>query len=356
MFSHRHLHGLGGIVLPAFCRSLGAVLVASLAALPCQQAGGANNWQQPNRPKIEPPKPATGDGSIVGVQGNTITMTTATNQTMVVGITPMTSVRVTGAATKDAIKAGMCVEFVADVGEDHTAKEKIKRMAIFTPGPGRQKGLFPESAAFPQPPTLPGGKGKGPGAAMPGPDPGLFDAPAAVKGGHRLHGKKDDEGDLATEGPGNKLKPPGVFDVRGQVKSFHDGALTVMADRTAVKAELADDAQIELSLADCSIASRGDKIHVTGQSMPGRPGLIGAQVVEITLKEPYSGGRRHASIKGAKAEKAGAKSGPASKKGIAGEPADNEIPAAGPKKGAAKPDKTDGPAPKSKVKLGDDDY
>jgi hypothetical protein len=252
----------------------------------------------------------------------------------------------------------MCVEFVADIGEDHVAKDKIKRLAIFTPGPGRQKGLFPESAAFPAPAALPGAKGKGAG-----PDPGLLGP--AEKGGRR-HGKKDEDGDLGGDAASAKLKPPGVFDVRGQVKTFHDGSLSVMADKK-VQAELADDAKIEISLADCSIAARGDKIHVAGQSMPGHPNLVGAQFVEITLKEPYTGGRKHGGKQVAKADKPAVKPAVAVKKGDAAEPAEEEEPAADTKKPAgakpdakpaAAPEKKDEPAPKSKIKLGggDDDY
>jgi hypothetical protein len=86
----------------------------------------------------------------------------------------------------------------------------------------------------------------------------------------------------------------------------------VIAGKTNVKAELDENAKIEVDLSECSLASNGDKIQVKGQ---GVPGFIRAESVTIDLAQPLSGKKR------------AAKSAKTAKKAKPGEPAEKEEPA-----------------------------
>jgi hypothetical protein len=338
-------------------RGLGVCLAAILAATLGPQVQAQTPRRNQGQPKAQPPQPVDADGSVVSVQGSAIQLTTATNQTIMAVITPMTSVRVTGPATAEALQAKgsgshskLCVEFVADLAEGGKAKAQISRLAIITAGPGRPQGLLPESAAFQPPPAPAAGHGKVGGPAAN--DGGVFAGPVGTKSGHgKSHGKQEGDGlDLGVGASSGPVKPPCVCTVRGTVKSCHGGSLIVTAGKTTVTAELADNAQIEVDLSDVSIASRGDKIQLKGQTA-GRPELVRAESVQITLAQPFSGGRKHSTGKAAKPEKSGSKPGPA-KKAAAPEPAEKkEEPAEAKTAGGDEPkSKT-----KSKPKIGPDD-
>jgi hypothetical protein len=360
MSSHYHLVSATVISRGNLHRLLGVCLVVILGATlgPPVQAQIPPRRTQ-GQPKVQPPQPVDADGSVVSVQGSAIQMTTATNQTIMAVITPMTSVRVTGPATVDALQAKgggshskLCVEFVADLAEGGKAKAAISRLAIITAGPGRPQGLLPESAAFQPPPAPAAGHGKAGAGANAGGDGGAFPGPVGGKTGHgKSHGKDSDGLDLGVGASSGPVKPPCVCTVRGTVKSCHGNSLIVAAGRTTVTAEVADNAQIEVDLSDVSIASRGDKIQVRGQTA-GRPELVRAESVQITLAQPFSGGRKHGAGKTAKPEKSASKSGPA-KKAAAPEPAEkNEEPAEAKTVGGGDVPKS---KTKSKPKIGPDD-
>jgi hypothetical protein len=274
-------------------RLLCVCVAAALWALPGQVAHAAVPWQRPGA-QPQGAQPVDAEGSVLAVQGNAISMTTSTNQTMLVGITPMTSVRVTGTATPEALRAPMCVEFVGEVDKKGTVKDKITRLAIFTPKAGRQLGLFPEADAFQSAPAATDTKEK----------------PAAIK-------------------------LPATCTVRGKVKTFHAGSLSVTAGKLNVKAELDDSATIEIDLSDVSLVAHGDKIAVKGQA--GRPGLVRAESVTIELAQPLTGKKR------------AAKPAKPAKKAKAGEPAEKEEPA------EAKTGDNAEPAPEAKTDDGDGD-
>jgi hypothetical protein len=341
-------------------RALGVCLAAILGATLGQQVQAQTPRRNQGPPKAQPPQPVDADGSVVSVQGSAIQLTTATNQTIMAVITPMTSVRVTGPATAEALQAKgsgshskLCVEFVADLAEGGKAKAAISRLAIITAGPGRPQGLLPETAAFQPPPAPVAGHGKVGGAgANAGGDGGGLTGPVGGKTGHgKAHSKDGDGLDLGVGAASGPVKPPCVCTVRGTVKSCHGNSLIVTAGKTTVTAELADNAQIEIDLSDVSIASRGDKIQLKGQTA-GRPELVRAESVQITLAQPFSGGRKKSTGKTAKSEKSAPKSGPA-KKAAATEPAEKKEEAAEAKTAAG------GDEPKSKTKskpkIGPDD-
>jgi len=346
-------------------RPWGLCLAAALAATLCQQAQAQIRRPQ-GQPKPQAPQPVETDGTVVSVQGGMITLSTRENKTMMAGVSNMTSVRVTGPATVDALlaKGGshskMCVEFVADLAEDGKAKAPISRLAIITAGPGRPMGLLPESAAF-QPPSATGGGHGRAGGGGGGEAGGMFAEPTAGKG----HGKsrtKQEGDDLGLNGGGGgggssgHLKPPCVCTVRGTVKGFHGGTLSVNAGKTTVTADVADNAQIGLdlsSLSDLSIVSRGDKIQLRGQAA-ARPDMVRADSVEITLAQPFSGGgRKHTGGKAAKPEKPVTKAAP-TKKAPTPAPAEKAEKKEEPAETPAAPS-GDGPKAKSKPKVGPDD-
>jgi hypothetical protein len=75
--------------------------------------------------------------------------------------------------------------------------------------------------------------------------------------------------------------------VAGQVKSFKDGRLAVLADKRQVRAIVADDAVLKFEGADYSLARQGDEIDVQGR-LYGQGQVLG-ETVKLMLAQPIEG-------------------------------------------------------------------
>lgn len=264
--------------------SLRTLFAVGLVVLPLAPAYG-----QPRGRVAQAPMAQAGEmqGTITGVANSMIQMKTATNETMVVGLTPMTAVRLTATAKPEALRSGMSVEFVAEVQKGGVVKDKVDHLTIFTPSQTRQPGLHPPEAAVK--------KGEGEGGldlGLGGPiggDPGIGMEPEQGPGGRRTRGKRPPAGGAAVKPTAPQL--PGSFCVRGIVRGFRDGSLTVQAGKQSLKLDLAENATIDVETSDYSLAGPGDTIHVKGQPA-GRPGLIRAEKVSIEVAEPLTGKKR----------------------------------------------------------------
>ena len=74
-----------------------------------------------------------------------------------------------------------------------------------------------------------------------------------------------------------------------------DGKITVSAGRgPTVKAELANDATIDVDMAEVRIAQRDDKITVNGLTTQARPNMVMAKSIKIDLANPLTGAKKHA--------------------------------------------------------------
>ena len=90
------------------------------------------------------------------------------------------------------------------------------------------------------------------------------------------------------------LQFPGTYTVRGTIKSFKNGKVAVAAGRgPTVKAEIADDAVIDVEMADYRVARPDDKVKLEGFTTQARPNLVVAKSIEIELANPLSGAKKH---------------------------------------------------------------
>jgi hypothetical protein len=301
------------------------------------------------RGRQPPPKPEdfNAEGVIEAVGPGRIQMKTKANQTVYVGLVPQTLVRVNGMATLDYLRVGLCAEFTGEVSKTLVVKDKISQLTIFSPTPDMPLGLYPEGAA-------PSGKGNDFGGD------GFSDPPAKGRGGRK--GKADaggadafGAGDAPTghKGKGaatSGVQLPGVCTVRGKITGVHGTSLTVSAGK-AIKAELDENAEISVSTADLTAASKGDTISVVGKQANKQ---VLALSVRIEAAQKLAGtakkGRGKPGI--AKAEHVEKGDKPVSKPKAAGKKAGDEPAAPEP---AVEPKAEPKPKAKVKPKAKDDD-
>jgi hypothetical protein len=243
------------------------------------------------------PQDFKGEGTVEGVLGSRIQMKTKANETVVVQIFPQSQVRLTGTTTVDFLRPGLCVEFTAEVAKNLVVKDKISQLTLISPTPDAPLGLYPEGAA-------PGGKG---GDA----DAGFGDPPS--KAGKSSSGRR------GKSAGGSGVQLPGVCTVRGTIKSLVGTSLAVTC-KGLVKAELDDNVEIAVAVADHTLASKGDAITVHGKKLDkqvlAQSVTIVAQKIEAVGKKGHGKpGTAKATDHSAKAEKVVAKPKPAAKEG-----------------------------------------
>ena len=168
-----------------------------------------------------------------------------------------------GTAESTFLRAGMKVTFSALMNKKGVVKEPVTALAVFTPQEAKDIGVWPE----------------GVGEGAPNPLEGLF-SPREVK-----------------EEPKTKGKKPVVEDqvcrVGGTLKSFKGNRLVVVAGRTEVKCELAENAKIRVSTSDLSFVQVGDKVEVEGWYYANaKQAGLWANSVSITAANPLVGEKK----------------------------------------------------------------
>ena len=83
----------------------------------------------------------------------------------------------------------------------------------------------------------------------------------------------------------------GSYLIAGRVTAYHAGKLQLTTGNAVIKAEVAPDAQVDLKLSDYSLARKGDRVTVSGQTIP-KSGLVQATIVKIAAAEPLGGGAK----------------------------------------------------------------
>jgi hypothetical protein len=226
------------------------------------------------KPELEP---FAAEGTVQAVTRGRIQMSTDSAQNWTLMVDPKAVVHVTGAAEPDFLRNGLSVRFTAELDKGGVANEKIQQLTIFTPSPENPPGVWPEGE---RPAAGKGPEGELRGGIDADNGPAIRKAPE----GGRRRGSGADNGPAAA-----KALAPGVYTVAGRITSFRKGRLTVNAGRSTVRADVAEDAKIDVDFADYSLAKQGDKISVTkGATFAGRAGLAQAQELTITLSEPLA--------------------------------------------------------------------
>ncbi len=255
-------------------------------------------WGQARFPRGGPVpqvKPAVfhAAGTIEDLMPGRLLMKAQGDQLQLVQFGPNTRVLVSGKAAPEFLSTGQWVTFTAEVDKRRGAVvEKLTRLTIFTPTNKKAPGAYPDQGFGMPSGTKFGGEGKdrdatkgsfGGGAER---GPGGFGADAGFGAG-RGTGRK-------TSGNLSGSKTPSAvsqsFEVRGQITGIKNGRMTLRVPteyfKPSLKAELADDPEIELELVglDClRFAQKGDKVAVRGQRL-GEATM--AVEIEVTLAAP----------------------------------------------------------------------
>jgi hypothetical protein len=177
-----------------------------------------------------------------------------------------------GTAEKSFLRAGMFVEFRAQVSKKGVVVEPVAKLSVFTPSDGRPPGVDPD-----------GNVGGG----------ALFSESQGEK-------KTDPKAKRAAKLKGDDT----LYRVAGAIsKVGRAGDLTVSIGGMQIKFNLAEDCKISVDTNDLAFVSPGDKVVVQGWFFKGRPGDGAVSKIEVTAANPLTDGKK----KLAKPEK-GAKS------------------------------------------------
>jgi len=150
--------------------------------------------------------------------------------------------RVVGSATADWLRPGMLVRFRATFDRKGKVVQPVEQLTVFTPGKDDKPGLVSDQ---------------------------------------RLGGDINflEDGDKKPEEPQTAM-----FQVTGQLRGLRNGALSVLAGRVPVQAQLADDAAISVDVADYRLARAGDKVELRGR--PAGQGRMYAQWLKVLAAQP----------------------------------------------------------------------
>lgn len=222
-----------------------------------------------------------GKGTIEGIARDRIQILTDTDQRWMIFIDEKTVVHVVGTAEADFLRPGLWVQFTADFDKRGKAKDKVKKLAIFTPRQQMDIGFWPEGMV----PIAPAGQeGANPGRGFGGRVGGGADGGA----GGGADGGADGGAGGGFGGRAN-AQASSVYTVHGQIRGIRKGLLTVQAGRAMFQFTPDEKPEIAVDFADYSVAKPGDKISITkGKMFQGRLGLAQALEMTITLSEPLA--------------------------------------------------------------------
>ena len=187
------------------------------------------------------------ESTIKAVRGNFMQVIVGTEEVWVVKIQAKPdAMSMSGKAEPSWLQRGMLVRFSARLNKRGQAQEPVAKLTVFTPREGYQLGAFLEQEF----------------------DAGQFDL--------------DDE-------PKPKAGPADVANylVAGQLTSIKNGAMTVSVGGGVVRAELAEDVEIDVDIADYRLARPGDKAKFEGYFY--QKGQALATRVEVTATKPLKG-------------------------------------------------------------------
>lgn len=222
------------------------------------------------KPQMEP---FAAEGTIEAVTRGRIQILTTTEQKWMIFVDPKAVIHITGTAEADFVRPGMFIQFTAEFDKRGKAKEKVKKLTVFTPSREVGIGFWPEGMA-----PMVGAEGEA--AAAGGGFGGGF-------GGGGFGGGA--AGGVAGGVAGGAAATSSVYTVHGQIRGNRKGRLTVNAGRAMFQIELAEEPEIQVDLADYSVAKQGDKISITrGQMFAGRMGIAQASQFSIQLSEPLT--------------------------------------------------------------------
>jgi hypothetical protein len=182
---------------------------------------------------------ATVNGTVVGIQGDTIVVMNSRNEKWIVQVnTPMfrikAKVTVEGNAVVEALRAGVYVRFTANVDKRGNIQGEVNELEIFVPSESAKPGMYANDGAL------------------------------------------NLDGD-AKPGVSNYL-------IAGQIASYRRGKLTLaIPGSKGVRGKVSENAKVTIRGEDYRMAKPGDKISAKGFHLPDQKGTLMAREITITL-------------------------------------------------------------------------
>ncbi len=245
---------LGGICM---LLALAALMLPATEALAQRPGAGRNAKDAPRENITGTGKVAQLAPGVLGVVGE------GGEQWMVKLPNKAEEFAITGKAERGFLRAGMWVEFEGTVGKRGQVNEPVKEMLIFTPRPGYEVGIGPNTPA-----------------ASGGASAGLFTSPEPE------------------EKPKKAPKPSGpeepmVYRIAAEItKVGRKGEITVGAGGVSLKADVAEDVKIKVDVADLGFISVGDKVEFQGWYYAAAKNQVYATSVTVTAAQTFTDGKK----------------------------------------------------------------
>jgi hypothetical protein len=190
-------------------------------------------------------RPVEMKGTIEATSGGVISLKCDGKEVYLTVDPRKTKVECNGKAKASYLQPGLLVRFRGEFDKKGIAKEEISKLAIVSPSEENEPGLTADE----------------------------------IEGDDEKRKPKKDGGPLL---------------VVGTIKQFKDGQLVVQAGGRAVRATLADDADLRVELDDYTLAEAGDKIQFKGrmaqqQQQDQGPAQAVGDEITITFTEPFEG-------------------------------------------------------------------
>jgi hypothetical protein len=202
---------------------------------------GVNPARMKNQQKsMDKMEPFEGAGTIEALAAGKIQILTSSNEQWIIGLLPTTKLQVVGKADVQFLRAGMFVQFKAEIDKHNAAVNPIDELTITSLSKEKLPGVFPL--------------------------------------GENQHEKSD-----------GKTQSVGLFNVVGRINNMQGNKLQINIGNGTVFCDISDNAKIHVDLADISMVRKGDKISAKGMKMRGVPGQAQAMQVKIELAETLSG-------------------------------------------------------------------
>ncbi len=244
--------------------SLVVALVAALSAPAYGQRGGQQGAGAPgaNLQSI--------DGNIELVGNGIVRVSSKAGQSILVAITQTTKVQYTNKATSDFLRPGLAIEFTAEVDQKHNVKDPVSQVSLVSLNAERPAGLFAEGSSSSESRSAEADNFAFGGGSLKG-----GDAPPKTKPSPRK---------------AVAVHLPGTCVCRGQIKSLKGGKLVLKISRGTLKADLADNVEVVVDMADLSLARRGDTVSAKGRAGPGL--MLFADFISVQGSAPLAGAKK----------------------------------------------------------------
>jgi hypothetical protein len=242
-----------------------------------QQRQNQNPYQNQQQQQQGAMQTVEVQGRIQGVAKGGIVVATNDGQAVRVAVFPATKIRVTGTTTANLLRAGVVVEFVADIDDNGVIKTTVDGLTLTSLTRDKQMGAFPAEKAKGDDVV----DGFGDNAKKEAENPG--DA-----GGKR--GKRPPRATGKATAKAAAAKAAGTYRIVGKLNVGRNGAMAVLVGRTQLPFQLADGAKIDVDMADFSLVTRGNEVSIKGYPIPGKQGMMQAAEIEVKLPESQAAG------------------------------------------------------------------